>query len=62
MEFHMDHSIVEISEDVSGWKELTDQLHTLVPGSTRWEQWYMKVVQSPFEANVTKIYDRTEKR
>ena len=56
------HCIIEISEDVEGWQGLMDQLHILLPGSTAWAEWFLKTFHPAYASNVTKIYDRNEKR
>ena len=62
MMFRTNDRIVEITEDVEGWQGLMDELHILLPGSTAWAEWFLKIFHPAFASNVTKIYDRSEKR
>ncbi len=49
---------VEINEEMDGWAALTDALPMLLPGTLDKSQWWQRIAQPPFAANVTTLFSR----
>lgn len=52
----------DLTEDMTGWKELMATLPNVLPGCHTVEEWFPKVCRTAFEPNPTTIFRRTTRR
>ena len=50
--------LIELNEDMGGWNELLDRLSSYLPGALSGQEILGAIVQPPFSANPTTVYDR----
>jgi hypothetical protein len=49
---------IEVHEGMQGWSPLLEQLPSWLPGVPLASNWWERVAKPPFEACVTKLFDR----
>ena len=54
------YSEVEVHEEMKGWVELCESLHTNLPGVPVWTDWYMEITTPAFKSKPTPLLRRDE--
>ena len=58
--FRDDEASIELSEDMTGWKDLIRALPTYLPGCLHQEDWFQQVAFPPFATNPIAIFSRSQ--
>lgn len=59
MEILYDNRTIVITEETRGWYQFIDRLKSILPVKDNWEA---EVLKSPFEYNLTTVYERIDRR
>jgi hypothetical protein len=57
-----DGTLVVVTEDMPGWKELIEVLPKFLPGFPTEAHWWKKIIQPPFATNLTVLYERKPRK
>jgi hypothetical protein len=49
---------IEVDEEMQGWSQLVEKLHSLLPGTPPASDWWERVAKPPFASCVTKLFER----